>query len=88
MNEIELAKWCESAKYICSDGNYDDNGNCYSYSIYEKNDKLYRIDYCNGFPNEKLSENGNCYIRNVYEPILVEKHTEMVERITFIPVKG
>lgn len=83
MKKEELQNWIKSAKYIDTpEDTYDDNTNRYTTNIYEKDGKLYKIEYCNGHFYEKWGKTG--FIRGEYgEPIEVKKVKRMVEVISY-----
>jgi len=76
--------WTKSFKvvdYIEED--VDSSGNEWETRIFASKDgKLYRVDYLNDYPLEKLSPKG--YIRGeIPEPIEVIKKTRMVEEVYY-----
>ncbi len=78
----ELKEWVKSASYNDTvNQEYDGNGNNFRSIIYKKDGKLYRIDYCNGEPNEVMGENG--YIRGMYQPREVTRHVKRIERVYY-----
>lgn len=67
----ELKEWMKSHKVVDWDVEYDGQ-NRLSYVIYECDEGLFRVDFCNKHPSEKwISEKG--YMRGVYEPYKVRK---------------
>ena len=86
MNKQELKDWIKSAHYDgIAEEEHDSCGNFFLTCIYEKDGKLYSIDYCNNEPSEVWSDKG--FIRGVYQPKEVTRHTEMIERVYYKEVK-
>lgn len=78
MNVNELADWIRKSEFVHEDTETDDRSNVYKSRIYRNGGKLYRLEYCNGYPCEKWGEKG--YIRGVYEPVEVfKKEVEVIE---------
>ncbi len=81
----ELEEWMQSANYEgIAESEYDSHGNHFITLIYEKDGKLYSVDYCNNVPSEVWGDKG--FIRGVYAPKEVTRHTEMIERVYYEPV--
>ena len=86
MNRQELKEWKRSVNcYACAEDEYDQQGNHFQTFIFEKDGKLYSISYCNSEPKEVWGKKG--YIRGVYEPVEVTRHTEIIKRVYYKPVK-
>lgn len=63
---------------------WDGNGNHHSVIIYEKQGKLFRIQFCNDEPDEKWGEKG--FIRGDYkEPQEVVMKKRVIEEIYYEP---
>ena len=81
MTKDELAKWLKESKFVDGDSEYDENGNCEAWRVYERDGKLYRVEFLNGSPYEKWGDKG--FIRDIYEPREVIRETEMVEIVRY-----
>lgn len=97
MTKDELLLWMKSAKYVTTSFHeYDDRGNLWATYIYEKDGKLYQINYCNKEPNEYWDEeiiNKNSsikggYVRGEYKPKEVTKVVKQItiDDIQYIPI--
>ena len=63
---------------------YDSCGNRNWGGVYEKNGKLYQVDFCDDSPCEKWGDMG--YIRGEYEAIEVIRKTRIVEEVYYEPI--
>ena len=69
MTKQEYIDWIKSATHITTDYNeYDSNGNHYARDIFEKDGKLYSVEYINGqvMDEVKFDEKGKAVRRGVY----------------------
>lgn len=75
----ELKEWCKGTRVVdYENDSYDDNGNHYETKIYEKDGKLWRLEFSNGHPYERY-ERGIGYVRGDYTgPVEVFKKTRTV----------
>ncbi len=64
-------------------GREDDDGNEYSFRIYDENGELYRIDFCNDCPVTRWDWDRQTLIDHEYEIRHVKKKVEMIETITY-----
>jgi len=91
MNKEELNQWMKEAKFItCAFCEFDGRGNKWETRIFEKDNRLYSIGFCNNHPNPKFGEHGHESERDesgkrkkdkngeyiyIYEPTPVKKVT-------------
>ena len=81
----ELNDWIESAKYVeLANEDYDSSGNHYVTSIYKKDDKFYKIEFCNNHPYEKYISSkgfvcGEYDIKQVHRNSWIEYVSEWIE---------
>jgi len=81
MTREELLEWLKDKQPIDRDGEYpDDSGNFESYEIYEVDEKLYKVEFCNKSPYPRFDDNGPT---DDFRPSEVVKRVEMVEQITY-----
>ena len=84
MTKEELVTWIKTAKYVDGSPEYNEREKEWSYSIYEFEGEIYRVDYCNGHFSEEWGDKG-C-IRGSYKPYRVEKKVEIIEQVDYVPV--
>lgn len=71
MSPQEILEWIKTAKFITTDyERADSSGNVEMEVIYEKDNKLYRIDFQNGHPYGGLPQE----VRHVIETIEVDRY--------------
>lgn len=73
----ELKQWLAESKLVDEGSEFDENGDCQEWRIYERDERLYQLDFVNGRPCEKWDKNG--FVRGVYELRQVIRETELVE---------
>ena len=81
MTKEELQKWMAESKFVDSDREFDENGNCEESRIYERNGELFRVEFQNGHPYEKWGEKS--FIRGVYDVRKVIRETETIEVVRY-----
>ena len=83
MTKNEIKDWMELhvGDKVDHDIDYDD-GNEYETIVYSIDDRLFAVYKCNGSISEKYLM-GKGYVYGEYELVEVEKHTEMVEVVTY-----
>ena len=87
MNLDEIKSWIRGTRCIdYAHQDQDSSGNLWEERIYQKDGKLYSIQFLNDYPSEKWGGNG--YIRGEYEIKEVIRHEKPVTitQITYIPV--
>jgi hypothetical protein len=87
MSLDEIKSWIKGTK--CIDYAHVDRDSCdnvWEERIYQKDGKLYSIQFLNDYPSEKWGGKG--YIRGEYEITEVTRyeHQVIVNKITYIPV--
>lgn len=84
MNLLELKEWIKSAKRFDTTNEFTDKcGNEEYYLIFQKDEKFYRVQYCNGHPTEKYIS-GVGYCRGEYNPPKeVVRKTRTVEQVYY-----
>ena len=86
MTKQELITWISSASFEgFLEDEYDDNGNHYQTCIYQKDGKLYLINYWNSAPCEAYV---NGYIKEEYQPKEVVRKYRMIKEIyyEYVPI--
>lgn len=90
MTKQEYTNWIHSAKHIVTDYNeYDSNGNHYARDIFEKNGKLYGVEYVNGelMDHIELDDNGKITRRGNYILKEVKKEITKTTRYKYVADK-
>lgn len=79
MTEKDITEWIKTSHHITTDYcEYDSDANHYARDIFEKDGRLWAVEYLNGkiIPELKLSDNGELINEGVYEPREVVKLPE------------
>jgi hypothetical protein len=85
MTKQEIIDWMNTSTFIDSNRDVDGCGNEWVEKIFERDGQLFLVNFCNGSPCHdvpfKIGESKH------YNPIPVRRVVEMVEHVTYEPIK-
>jgi hypothetical protein len=89
LNEQQLSEWLKSALFVDSTEEFvDDNGNYEGDKIFEKDGKLWSLEYCNNKPSSRWDDrkgnHGGEYVHGEYDIFEIEAKKEMIEITKYI----